>query len=305
MPRPGFYNDNEYRAYPFIFKPGTPPLPESTIVDAGVIMRLDSHFSEHVHSVWLSKITRADNKFYFELQTDAVGLPLIFTRSVDAAEWQIEYAESAQIAPCEASNDPAWEGFLVTGPLKDLQELLPADDTITLNKNDSQLEPARIQNLNNGYVRAINVGNYERPTVPNCGDAQPGATITPDIIVNKECMQGNLRLKEGYNCSIRQTTFSNEILISAARGAGAPVAQELCENGSELALFPDELLPPNSKFFSGGPACDELIFTLNGVGGTTVTLTSGAGINISTQTDPPRITISRNLTNSAGCTPAQ
>lgn len=301
MPRPGFYNDNEHRAYPFVFKPGEPPFPESAIVDAGVIMRIDSNFDDKVHSVWLSKITRDTGKFYFEFKTDAADEPLVFVRDVTADEWQIEYADSQQRLPCENVEDPVWEGFLVTGPLKDLNTALSADDTLFFDKNASQLEPARIQNLNKAYVRTINVGNYERPTVPACGQADPRATVVPDIIINKECMRGDIRFKEGYNCSIRQVTFANEIHIGASVGAGAPVDDELCANGSELALFPGELIPDNSKFFSGGPACDELIFTLNGLGGPTVTLTSGAGINISTQTDPPRITISRNTTSATGC----
>jgi len=302
MPRPGFYNDNEYRAYPFVFVPGEPPFPESAIVDAGMIMRIDSSFDDATHTVWLSKITRDNDTFYFELRTDATPEPLVFSRPANSNEWQIEYAESAPIGPCAEVPDPAWEGFLVTGPLKDLNAWLPADDTVFFEQNVSQLEPARIQNLNKAYVRTINIGNYERPTVPACNQDSATAAAIPDIVLNKECMRGDIRFKEGYNCSIKQTDFANEIHIGAAVGAGAPVYEELCANGSELALFPDEPLFANSKFFSGGPACDELIFTLNGVVGPTVTLTSGGGINISTQTDPPRITISRNVSNSTGCT---
>ncbi|NDD52294.1 hypothetical protein EBZ39_00180 [bacterium] len=301
MPRPGFYNDNEYRSYPFVFKPGTPPIPDSAIVDAGVIMRIDSFFDDTRHTVWLAKLTRDSGKFYFEFRTDATDEPLVFVRSAAMQEWQIEYSESATLSPCPNVPDAAWEGFLVTGPLKDLNEFLTADDTIFFNKNALQLEPARIQNLNKAYVRTINIGNYERPVVPECGQANPGATVIPKIILNKACMAGNIKLKEGYNCSIKQTTFANEIKIGASVGAGAPVDAELCANGSELALFPDEPLFHNSKFFSGGPACDELIFTVNGLGGPTVTLTSGNGINIATQTDPPRITISRNLGSTGNC----
>lgn len=309
MPRPGFYNDNEYRAYPFIFKPSaapTPgnttdkPLPDSAIVDAGVIMRLDSNFDDSVHTVWLAAVTRDGSNFYFEFKTDAAPETLIFARAVTANEWQTEYVDSVGRTECENVDDPVWEGFLVTGPLKDLNEWLPADDTVTFPKTAYQLEPARIQNLNKAYVRSINVGNYDRITVPDCADANR-PTPAPNIVLNKECMTGNIRFKEGYNCSIKQPTFANELVIGASVGAGAEVSAELCANGSELALFPDEQLAPGSKFFSGGPACDELIFTLNGLGGPAVTLTGGGGINISTKTNPPRIVISRNTVTSNDC----
>lgn len=308
MPRPGFYNDNEYRAYPFVFKPGAAPiagnstdkpLPESAVVDAGIIMRLDCQFDDSVHSVWLSSVTRDTGRFYFELKTDATSEPLVFVRDYTAAEWQIEYADSAERDNCDNVYDPVWEGFLVTGPLKELNEWLPADDTIRFNKNTYQLEPARIQNLNKTYVRSINVGNYDRINVPECGTNRNPAVSR--IVLNKECMAGDIKFKEGYNCVIRQTAFNNEIVIGAAVGAGARADSALCANGSELPLFPGELLPPNSKFFSGGPACDELIFTVNGLGGPAVTLTGGRGINISTRQDPPQIVISRNNIDSAEC----
>lgn len=301
MPRPGFYNDNEYRAYPFVFKPNAgQTMPESAVVDAGVIMRLDSNFDDKIHTVWLASITRDTGRFYFEFKTDAAPESLRFSRSAGAKEWEIEYADSDERTDCENVDDPVWEGFLVTGPLKELNEWLSADDTVTFAKDVYQLEPARIQNLNHAYVRSVNVGNYDRIVVPGCEDKNR-VLVAPNVVLNKACMAGDLRFKEGYNCSIRQTTFANEIVIGASLGAGAPVDAELCANGSELALFPDEQLFSGSKFFSGGPACDELIFTINGLGGPAVTLTGGGGINVSTKTDPPRIVISRNPVNTVDC----
>lgn len=300
MPRPGFYNDNEYRAYPFVFKPGAAQsMPDSAIVDAGVIMRLDSNFDDKIHTVWLSSVTRDSDKFYFEFKTNAADEPIQFSRKASANTWEIEYAESADRNACENVSDPVWEGFLVTGPLNELNKWISADDTITFHKNVYQLEPARIQNLNHAYVRSVNIGNYDRVIAPNCGDTT--APPTQNIVLNRACMTGDLRFKEGYNCSIRQSTFANEIIIGASVGAGARVDDELCANGSELALFTGEPLFAESKFFSGGPACDELIFTVNGLGGPAVTLTGVGGINVSTKTDPPRIVISRNPVNSKDC----
>lgn len=314
MPRPGFYNDNEYRAYPFVFSAGEPRLPESTIVDAGFIMRLDAGFDDRAHTIWLASITRAGSTFTFEFRTDANTAALLFTRNAAAKEWQIEYGESAILPPtagtvCTDASEPIWEGFIVTGPLADLDSIMPADGTRTFAKNEQQIEPGRIQNLKKAYLRAISVGNYERPYIPLCG-SPAGEASNPDIIINKTCMQGDIRLKEGYNCVIRQPSWTNELRIGASRGAGAPVDQELCANGSELALFENEPLfdPPGGKppkFFVNGPACDDLIFTLNGLGGPSITITGGTGVNIATQTNPPKITIARNLNSTGNCENAQ
>jgi hypothetical protein len=305
MPRPGFYNDNEYRAYPFVFDSTNSALPESAIVDAGIIMRIDANFNDSVHTVWLDSVVREGDVFKFEFRTDATPEPLIFTRNVNSQEWQIEYSESAAKTTAEAlcPGEPVWEGFLVTGPLADLRANLPADDTLQLPPEAYQLEPATVQNLNKAYLRSVSLGNYERTRIPPCGEGDPTDVIVPKIILNKQCMAGDLKFKEGYNCVIQQIPWTNEIVIGAGGGGGTPLIGEICENGSELPLYPGEAPPAGSLFLGGGPACDELIFTINGLGGPTVTLTGGPGISVATQTSPPKITISRNTSTFKVCEP--
>jgi hypothetical protein len=304
MPQPGFYNDNEHRAYPFIFRPGEPRLPESAVVDAGFIMRIDSQFEESLHTVWLAQVARTAMQFTFTFRTNAHATPLTFTCPSSSNEWAIVYGESASLArtadnavSCEENYDPVWEGFIVTGPLQALAADVPVDSVKTFAQNEQQIEPARIQNLNKGYVRTINVGNYERTFIPACGDDDTAPV--PDVVLNKLCLTGDVKFKEGYNCSIRQPSWTNELRIGAAIGAGMPTDAELCANGSELPLFAGEIA--TGKFFTNGPACDDLIFTLNGLSGPNVTLLGGQGINIATQTDPPKITITRNINNAGNC----
>jgi hypothetical protein len=304
MPQPGFYNDNEHRAYPFIFQPGESRLPESAIVDAGFIMRIDSQFEESLHTVWLAEVSRAANQFTFTFRTNAHSIPLMFTCSSNVTEWAILYEESASLSStlsnnvtCAENTDPVWEGFIVTGPLQALAESVAANSSKTFAQNEQQVEPAKIQNLNRAYVRTINVGNYERPFIPACGGSNE--VPVPDVILNQRCLTGDVKFKEGYNCTIRQPSWTNELRIGAAIGAGMPPDAELCANGSELPLFAGEATA--GKFFTNGPACDDLIFTLNGLGGPNVTLLGGRGINIATQTDPPKITITRNINNAGNC----
>lgn len=361
MPRPAFYNDNEYRAYPFIFDADSAGLPPATIVDAGVIMRLDANYDETQHTVWLHEITRSGDDFSFTFKSNAFetgGPTLTFSRNLADDIWAAEYADSDSLDICAAATndpDPAWTGFLVTGRLDDLAATMATlgATTLTFNENEYQLEPARIQNLADGYVRSLNVGNYRRVYVPNCckpvcctGDALydipivladnterdalqgadanrlvlttdngrfwrrslvSGAYIWEDIsiVVNATCLRGDIRFVPGYNCEITQTTRLNEIIVSAAVGAGDPDTTELCENGGELPFYDGELTPllsdeTRSKFLSGGPACNELIFTINGVGGKVVTFASGNGVNIITNPETNKITIERDTSLAYG-----
>lgn len=295
MPRPGFYNDNEYRAYPFVFNANyaSYSLPDSAIVDAGIIMGLMSEFEAPSHSVWLSQVARVGDTFSFTLRTDAPAAaaePLVFTRTLTDEDWQNEYVISDN-----------WEGFLVTGPLAALAELLAPGDTLTLPGNARKLEPARIQSLVQTYLRSVSVGNYSRITATppeECLESETSSERT--VVVNAENLQGPLELKEGYNCRILQTDYDRQLQVGAQRGAGAPPDAELCENGSQLPLYEGEPVPEGSKFYSDGPACDEVLMTINGIGGDNINLVGGTGVAVTADAQSHTITIALDSNNLVG-----
>lgn len=300
MPRPGFYNDNEYRAYPFIYQSREqtePTLPESVIVDAGFIMGLDADFDEKKNSVWLAEISRVGATLRFTFKTDAAGgtgYNLIFTRNVTAEEWLTEYEQTSPAGlPC--ATEPVWEGFLVTGVIKNAASLPASGQTLTFNKNEYRIEPGRIQNLAKSYLRSITVGNYERTNIPTCGTSR---NPTRPIILNAACIKGDVKLKEGYQCQITQNSRTNTIDISAAATAGTEKDAAFCEYGSELPLYVGEELKEGFKFYSGSPACNELIFTLNGVGGKNISLLGGNGVTLTTiDENTLKLTIDANSQN--------
>jgi hypothetical protein len=302
MPRPGFYNDNEYRAYPFIFVPNVDLIPNSAIVDCGIIMGLDSEFEAGTHSVWLKTVRRLNNIFEFEFDTDAPGAankPLIFRREATAAEWLTEEAEAEpylkDVNSCAV--EPVWSGFLVTGPLKDLDTALPTNGAIELNTQYT-IEPARIQSLVRTYLRAISLGNLSRPTAQS--DCDTPADSARHIVINKRCITGDIRFKEGYNAQIRQRRQANEIAISAGRNLGAQYDAAICETYGEVPFYPGEQPPDGSKFFSGGPACDELVSTINGVLGPDISIVGGTGVEVTPDPDNNAIKIKLSPNNIAG-----
>ena len=301
MPRAGFHNDNEYRAYPFVFKrnyTSSPELPTATIVDCGFIMGLDSAYSPAEHIVYFHSITRTETNFEFLFKTNAPGaasFPLKFTYEFTAEEWQTSFGEAS---PATAVNfcaeEPSWEGFMTIGLLEELIELLPApgellfydpENTAT-NAPDYVVEPARIQSLVRAYVRSISVGNYERPKVPSCQEIADGGVAAGEkqIIINAQCLKNNVKIKPGYNCAIQQDTTVNSLNVTAFRRDGGvenPDA-EICQYGSELPLFSDQEPPDGSVFLNGGPACSDLITSISGVIGPNLVIAADPGIQIVT-----------------------
>jgi hypothetical protein len=252
-------------------------------------MGLDSEFNAAQHTVRLASVSRSNDNFVFELRTDAPGAansPIIFTRAADADEWQSEYAESLPYVRDDNSCaiEPAWSGFLVTGPLTQLAELLPSDGVIALSRN-FVLEPGRIQSLVKSYLRSITVGNMARPQAYSACDEDQN--VERPVIINSRCIAGNIRFKEGYNAIVNQQDTTNEISIGAGVGQGAQVDGALCAHGSELPFHSNEQPPAGSQFFSGGPSCDELISSVNGVQGPDLTIAAGTGINVKVDTGNP------------------
>ncbi|NDD52798.1 hypothetical protein EBZ39_02790 [bacterium] len=301
MPQPGFYNDNEYRAYPFVYKPGEAPtsLPNNLIVDAGVVMGLDADFDATTHSIWLTSIRKTADNLELVFATDAPAAAsalLTFTVPANTTTWTTVFAASApvDITVSACATEPIWEGFIVTGFAANFAETLAANQLITFTKNQQQLEPGRIQNLAKSYLRSISVGNFRRTRVPGCNETN---NLDRVVMSNQRCLAGDLRLKAGYHCTITQTDFVNQITVGADATAGLQFTGELCAHGSELPLFRDEQLPADSKFFGGGPACNELISTINGLHGPAINIVGGPGVQINTTGGKISVALNANSQN--------
>lgn len=314
MPRPGFYNDNEHRAYPFILHADQDDfLPDSLVVDINVIMGLDSEFDPTAHTVWLSEVSRAGNTLTLTLQTNAPGAaePLMFHRDLTAGqEWETEFVESGPYVKDANScaTEPAWSAFLTTGPLDEISAALPSAGTINPGLIFT-VEPAQIQSLVRSYLRGISIGNLSRPAARSACEDNPAEERK--VILNKTCLKGDIRFKEGYNAIIRQRDAISELYITAGRGAGDQNTKELCDNYGELPLYEGEQKPilfeattenpaVYSQFFSGGPACNELVASINGVLGPNVNFVAGTGINILADPGTHTITIEISPTTLAG-----
>jgi hypothetical protein len=293
MPRAGFYNDNEYREYPFIprLSYAAADLPHELIVDCGFIMGLDSEFNPTTHAIYLDSVTKTGTKLQFVFKTTAPGAlnnALVFERNLPAEDWEYEHVESLPAPINSTANgvfcatEPAWSGFIVTGRLNAFAEALSSGVTLTF-AQERAVEPGRVQSLVRAYLRAIGVANYSRVVIPPCGSNTPPVNISQrPVVVNSACIKGHIQLQAGFNCEILQDSNLNELRISPSRDANTTglSAAEFCLNGSEIKLYQSEMPPTGSKFLSGGPACDEVIAAINGLPAPDVKIVGGAGIQI-------------------------
>lgn len=316
MSQHGFYNANQYRAYPFItpaLRPDAGSLPAPAALSSRLVVdcrflcalparNFSAEIPEVVYTVYLQRFSRSGSTLTFEFRGTAPGLadfPLMFTRNITDPENTISFNDtdtpesetSSDSLAC--SNPTVWEGFLVTGDLS--QHGLSDGQTVTFADTDWQVEPALVQNLS--YLNSVSLANYDRTRYKpddDCITSESSAMPEDEVIYpGTECMDGDLRLKEGYNIDIRQDTIANRITISAAAGAG------LGRGCDPAAVYVGEEPPAGSKLLGGGPACDELITSINGVSGRSIALRAGPGFVITAVPEDNELAVAVDLTQFA------
>lgn len=325
--RPGFYNDNLNRDYPFLhLETGT--LPDSAIADFGSIMGASSGFVEGEHTIKLYRIRSVGSVVEYEFTCDATGLTdyvLRFERNTTDTLYTTSFAVavpssgsstidcmlSCESTPCNSltedscSGDHIWSGFLVTGKFDELLDQLDSSvvscgevDTTVLSKVfNIPVEPSVIVNLSKSYVKSVSVANAERTRSQTPQGCREYCWPFPlqDHYVNCECIVGAVRFEEGYNCKITQNDLENSITINAQLGAGQGQA---C---TDVPIFDEEEPPQGRTTLSGALKCSEVIRTINGVSQRFYEILGGSGVTVTPYPDEHKIVIDINLHNMAVC----
>lgn len=318
-----FYDLNSGRGYPFV-EIGPPlmlysgggyaELPKSAVVGCVVILGHGSGFTPE-HRAYLYEIRRSSDRLTYEFRFSApamLGISLLFTREVDTQEFAVTRAASD--AEGGSSTDAFCstvlvEGWLSTGDQRPLAATLADGEWLRRADQELYLEPARVQTLDGLFVNSINLANADRTRADyeECVGVEQSSSSSSAVIsesysvdvnsssqsldnrsyvVNATCLRGPLRFSNGYNVDIRQDNGLNTLTFSPGVGSGAG---EPCE---EVPLYAGETPPAGSRLLSGGPACNELIKTINGVGGPNLRLVAGAGVRLAGDgLDPYKIRI--------------
>lgn len=247
MSIPGFYIDNAARDYPLLA--GTSFLPLPSLVSCGFIMGPRSGFDPDHHSIYLSEVRKGVGYFDFVFKTDAAalsGVELSFRHSAHAAGYETAYADAV-------GHEDDFTGFTVSGPLAALQTAMASVDSLF---GTGLVEPALIQSLNSGVVSSVSVRNIRRglyTTSSGCRPQHYPYDPVSHFYNVASSLTGIVRLYPGRNFAIDHSANDNSITLSAVLGEGEG------ENCAEESEYPGEVKPADSKFFSGGPACSEVI----------------------------------------------
>lgn len=330
MARPNFFNDNENRTFPFregsagVDTPASGTfamyqLPDDFIVDCGFILGPESGFDEEEHDVFLYRISRPSaNVVLFEFRSNAPDLgteyPLIFSRNLSDPDYTTEFLESdipeyiplSQSVSLSVSQDtaecgePYWSGYLVTGSLQSVADRLSiGTEIIRTSETEALVEPALIQNLNQSQVVSFNIANADRTRGlrPEACPPYQWDFDTDQIYINRECLQGEVKLRAGYNVALNQIVLSNTIQLSAIVNAGLG---EPCE---EVKLFPEESPPVGSEnnLLAGDFYCNEVLRSVNGLQGPNLTLFAGTGVSITANQGANSVLIDVNLVDLSAC----
>jgi hypothetical protein len=323
MAKPAWYNDNQFRDFPFVTRveplaktagfasesSGQPilHLPHSAIVDFCAIMEIDAEYDEHDgHIIYLHAVSRFGDVFTFKFRTtaeSAVNHEIAVSRELTDPEFLITRNTASTVLPEElvqfaCPDQPRWTATVVTGSMRELAILLDDGETLYADPGLWQIEPARVQSLKKSYLRSVNLANAARhhtTPVAGCSLSSSYADDGPAIPA-AYCLDGPLKFKEGFNCTIRQDNNNNAIIIGAGVGVGDGVP---CE---EIPLYEGELPRPGEQFLSGGPACNEVIKSINGVTGTDITILTGRGFQVQVDSDVlHKLVINRTLNEFAIC----
>lgn len=311
MARPNWLNENSNRAFPFIkgtvnstTSTSLRQLPNDVVVDCGILLGEACGFDTSTHGVFLARVRRLEDVFYFDMATSAplmAGSYLTFTRNLDAERYLTEHVDSAAqhnfSQSSEACDAPLWEGYLITGALASLAALLPGDGELVRAADDATLEPALTQNLSGAYVKSLALANSDRTRAtapPGCEDIVWPFPVS-DIYVGPTCLQGNILLAPGHNCVVRQSALDNSLVLVASVGAGAG---EPC---AEVPLLGAEVPPAGSSVLEGGLLCNEALRSLNGLGGPMLSVSAGAGVIVEEAPDTNTLTINVNMSGLALC----
>ena len=320
MANPGFFNANQHRDYPFA--PRVSPLredewsssasmaavelPQECIVDFGAIIRPSAEFVTGSDFVYLRSVSRSGDVLYITLAASNLPRAYAITFAVDTAttpefytQWQDSDVPAVETVLVECDEAPVWSAYLVTGDLSPWLEQLEDGDTLIFVTGLWQIMRSRLQNLAGTQVQSVTIANIPRAVATTAGECSPESVAATDPQVARlvyNCMVGDIKLHEGFNCGMRYDLRDNAIVISASPGAGAGV---VCE---DFPSYPEEEKPAGSPYYSGGPACRDIVKYINGASATDFKITAGAGFTITADTNTPNtLIIERSLNASVIC----
>lgn len=305
MARDGFFTDNLRRSYPFVLgeeagagKGGSSmSLPEGAVADAVFLLSPLVDFDPAGDRVELAEVLRDADGLTFRLRFRC-------TASAEALEFPVP--SDAALFDVVAVRGDEWEGFLTVGKVAELAAAVPAGQALTPGDAVPVVEPCAVIHQA-ASVRRVRLANFDRTRhtpPPGCAgsssiaassSSSAGAT-TDGLYARDDVFTGDVAFADGYNLTVKQG--EGAIALEAGVGAGAG---EPCE---EVRIAGWEDPPEGSTTLDGGLRCGEVVSTVNGVSGRSLTLQAGQGVRIYPGEAANELVVDIDLSGMAVCTAA-
>jgi len=184
------------------------------------------------------------------------------------------------------SDTPKWQGYLVTGTV-DKQRLIADLDACFAGGeiNGIVIEPARIFSATGSTRKKVQVWNANRTHVTrDVSCVQPEYQNTDAWVLQWQGDPDVFRIAGGYQADVRHSSETTVVISSTVGGGefGAPT--------EEIPLFADEQVVSGS-YLDGGASCDEVLRSINGVGGPVLRIYSTLGALIGNHPELNRVVI--------------
>jgi hypothetical protein len=319
--KPGFFNDNLFRAYPFLEnQDAAARIPDRAIVDFGCTFLPGSTYDERVDRVYLAWVRRVncglgtttttssgdeevpigDLEFAFRTSADGMENSLLVFQISGVAEqfatvdgWYFEVVDedvpsSFDEPEIDCETLPKWEGFLTVGDLEDLVLALDCGEYVD---GDYDVEPARVENRANHYVRSLRLANAERTRATTAAGCRPlcWSFDFKDYYFVCGCFSGDVLFGEGHSLTPTIDVGQNAIALTASPGSG------LGYPCVEQPYFADEEAPAGRSTFSGSLLCSEVIRQINGIAAAQFVFQHGPGVSITAKPAQHRLIIDVNM----------
>lgn len=286
-----FYNRNLFRTYPFAGYPYVMPsdIPDSLLVDMSVVFFESSGFDASLatHLVHPREMYESGGSWIYSFLIAAPGAAVDnLTVTVTIATKPTKY----DVVPFtfSVSGISAGYGFIVIGDPDDVTmggpPSLPA-----ISNTYPILERALVQVQKGHVVDHFEVFNEPRTfsELPCMSSSGGESSYQPAPYGDSVC--GDVRFREGYNCSITVLPTANAIKFSAKRGAGdGEACADIPKTWAEMTLA-SKGLP-----LDGAVKCDEVITSINGLEPDSdgeFSIRGGRGVDITNNRSTNTITI--------------
>jgi len=273
-------------------------MPKDAIVDAGFTVNAGA-----VPTAVLTYVDHVNNTLTLAFDLENVGRTT-FTVPDDVAEFttvwsdpvNIPSADNTLASQCPSSNRV--RGFVVIGNVNSLIAVAANNNSFVF-ITGADLEPATVDAIGNRSVASITLCNTERtlsPALAQCGVTSyvrtapyrirnlDGVTYK-NVSADFQCITGDVTIRPGYACNVTQSDTAQTLTISASQSAADGLAcRDIALDSQEAAIL------ASGQSLTGIQRCDNVVRSINGVGGPNLVIKGRNGVAVTT-TDEPAIVI--------------